>query len=54
MNISEGYCRRNLKAYMNHLNILLGPYVELLTCYYSCYRANFIWLLNLYEFWNVK
>ena len=27
-NIAEGYCRRSLKEYLNHLNISLGSYGE--------------------------
>ena len=39
-NISEGYCRRSLKEYLNHLNISLASCGELHSCYYSCYKAN--------------
>jgi len=34
-NISEGYCRRGLKEYLNHLNIALGSCGE----FYSCYES---------------
>ena len=34
-NISEGYCRRSLKEYLNHLNIALGSCGEFHSCYYS-------------------
>jgi four helix bundle protein len=38
-NISEGYCRRSIKEYLNHLNIALASCGELFTCFYSCYKA---------------
>ena len=31
-NISEGYCRRSLKEYLNHLNIALGSAGEFHSC----------------------
>lgn len=34
-NISEGYCRRSLKEYLNHLNYALGSCGELHSCYVS-------------------
>jgi four helix bundle protein len=34
-NISEGYCRRSLKKYLNYLNIALGPCGEFHSCYES-------------------
>jgi four helix bundle protein len=34
-NISEGYCRRSLKEYLNHLNIALGSCGEFHSCYES-------------------
>ena len=34
-NISEGYCRRSLKEYLNHLNIALGSCGE----FHSCYKS---------------
>ena len=34
-NISEGYCRRGLKEYLNHLNIALGSCGEFHSCYVS-------------------
>jgi len=36
-NISEGYCRRSIKEYLNYLNFSLGSCGELYTCYYSCF-----------------
>ncbi len=39
-NISEGYCRRSLKKYLNHLNIALGSCGEFHSCYESCMQAN--------------
>jgi len=39
-NISEGYCRRSLKEYLNYLNIALGSSGEFHSCYESFYRAN--------------
>jgi len=34
-NISEGYCRRSLKEYLNHLNIALCSCGEFHSCYES-------------------
>jgi len=39
-NISEGYCRRSLKEYLNHLNIALGSCGEFHSCYESFRQAN--------------
>jgi four helix bundle protein len=39
-NIAEGYCRRSLKEYLNHLNIALGSCGELHSCYESFKKAN--------------
>ena len=39
-NISEGYCRRSLKEYLNHLNIALGSCGELHSCCESFMQAN--------------
>ena len=38
-NISEGYCRRSLKEYLNHLNIALGSCGEFHSCYESLKQA---------------
>jgi len=38
-NISEGYCRRGLKEYLNHLNIALGSCGGFHSCYESCNQA---------------
>jgi four helix bundle protein len=38
-NISEGYCRRSLKEYLNYLNIALGSAGEFHSCYLSCKQA---------------
>ncbi len=38
-NIAEGYCRRSLKEYLNHLNIALGSCGESHSCYESFKRA---------------
>ena len=38
-NISEGYCRRSLKEYLNHLNFALGSCGEFHSCYVSCKQA---------------
>ena len=38
-NISEGFCRRSLKEYLNHLNIALGSCGEFHSCYTSCRQA---------------
>jgi four helix bundle protein len=34
-NISEGYCRRSLKEYLNYLNYVLGSCGEFHSCYES-------------------
>ena len=39
-NISEGYCRRSLKEYLNHLNIALGSCGEFHFCYESFKQAH--------------
>lgn len=39
-NISEGYCWRSLKEYLNFLNYSLGSCGEFHSCYYSCFKAN--------------
>jgi four helix bundle protein len=39
-NIAEGYCRRSLKEYLNHLNFSLGSCGEFHSCYESFRRAN--------------
>jgi len=38
-NISEGYCRKSLKEYLNYLNIALGSCGEFHSCYVSCMQA---------------
>ncbi|NIS60534.1 MAG: four helix bundle protein [Proteobacteria bacterium] len=38
-NISEGYCRRSLREYLNHLNIALGSCGEFHSCYESFKQA---------------
>jgi len=38
-NISEGYCRRSLREYLNYLNIALGSCGEFHSCYESFKRA---------------
>jgi four helix bundle protein len=38
-NISEGYCRRSLREYLNFLNIALGSCGEFHSCYVSCSQA---------------
>ncbi len=38
-NIAEGYSRRSIKEYLNHLNIALGSCGELHSCYESFKRA---------------
>ena len=38
-NISEGYCRRSLKEYLNFLNIALGSCGEFHSCYVSFKKA---------------
>lgn len=39
-NIAEGYCRRSIKEYLNHLNIALGSCGELNSCFSSFLEAN--------------
>ena len=39
-NISEGYCRRSLKEYLNHLNFALGSCGEFHSCYESLKQAD--------------
>jgi four helix bundle protein len=39
-NIAEGYCRRSIKEYMNHLNIALGSCGEFHSCYDSFKQAD--------------
>lgn len=41
-NIAEGYCRRSLKEYLNHLNIALGSCGEFHSCYESCSQTGHI------------
>jgi four helix bundle protein len=38
-NISEGYCRRSIKEYLNHLNIALGSCGEFHSSYFSFQQA---------------
>ena len=38
-NIAEGYCRRSIKEYLNHLNIALGSCGEFHSCYQSFKQA---------------
>jgi four helix bundle protein len=38
-NISEGYCRRSLREYLNLLNIALASCGEFHSCYESCMQA---------------
>jgi len=38
-NISEGYCRRSLREYLNFLNYALGSCGEFHSCYDSCRQA---------------
>jgi len=39
-NVSEGYCRKSLKEYLNHLNIALGSCGEFHSCYESFGQAD--------------
>jgi four helix bundle protein len=39
-NIAEGYCRRSLKEYLNHLNIALGSCGEFHSCYESFKKSD--------------
>ncbi len=38
-NISEGYCRRSVREYLNFPNVALGSCGEFHACYDSCHRA---------------
>ena len=38
-NISEGYCRRSIKEYLNSLNYSLGSCGEFHSSYYACFKA---------------
>jgi four helix bundle protein len=38
-NISEGYCRKGIKEYLNFLNYSLGSCGELHTAYVACHAA---------------
>ena len=38
-NVSEGYCRRSLREYLNYLNIALGSCGEFHSCYESFRQA---------------
>lgn len=38
-NIAEGYCRRSIKEYLNHLNLSLGSCGEFHPCYCSFLAA---------------
>ena len=38
-NISEGYCRKSIKEYLNFLNISLGSSGEFHSSYYSFYKT---------------
>jgi len=38
-NIAEGYCRRSIKEYLNHLNIAFGSCGEFHSCYESFRQA---------------
>lgn len=49
-NIAEGYCRRGLKEYLNHLNIALGSCGEFYSCYNSFREAE---LLDKKEYENI-
>jgi len=46
-NISEGYCRRSIKEYLNHLNIALGSCGEFHSCYESFKQAGQITEVDL-------
>ena len=41
-NISEGYCRRSIKEYLNFLNYSLASCGELYSSYYACHAAKLI------------
>lgn len=38
-NIAEGYCRRSIREYLNHLNIALGSLGESVSGLYACRAA---------------
>lgn len=39
-NISEGYCRRSIREYLNYLNIALGSLGESVSGLHACRRSN--------------
>jgi four helix bundle protein len=41
-NIAEGYCRRKIKPYLNHVGIGLGPHAELETCLEIASRLRYV------------
>jgi len=47
-NIAEGYCRRSLKEYLNHLNVSLGSCGEFCSCFESFRQAGQI-TIEAYE-----
>jgi len=41
-NVAEGYCRRNIKVYVNHVSIALGSHAEVETCVEIAARLEFL------------
>ena len=41
-NLAEGYCRRKLGAYLNHVSIALGSHAELETCVEIASRLKYL------------
>ena len=41
-NVAEGYCRRKMKVYANHVSIALGSHGELETCIELASRLGFL------------
>ena len=41
-NIAEGWSRRSVRAYANHVSIALGSHAELETCFEIARRLNYI------------
>jgi len=41
-NIAEGWSRRSIRAYANHVSIALGSHAELETCFETARRLNYI------------
>ena len=50
-NISEGYCRRSLKEYLNHLNFALGSCGEFHSCIAAILAVHWLQFVAQYKRW---